>query len=122
MPLRRALDTLIIDLPMGHLEGNLLDDFALRITVRFAARLAFIVAGITYCHGLGHVTDFVYITLVFRPHSTPAFLLLELSSIPCYIIRRFKGILNKLSRRLNKERIKIFIIIIIIIVFESSLI
>jgi hypothetical protein len=37
-------------------------------------------------------------------------------------IRRFKGILNKLSRRLNKEHIKIFIIIIIIIVFKSSLI
>jgi len=39
-------------------------------------------------------------------------------------IRRFKGILDKLSRRLNKEHIKIFviIIIIIIIIFESSLI
>jgi hypothetical protein len=38
-------------------------------------------------------------------------------------IRRFKGIIDKLSRRLNKERLKIFIIIIIIIiVFESSLI
>jgi hypothetical protein len=67
-----------MDLPMGHLEGNLPDDFALRATIRFAARLAF--------------------------------------------IRRFKGILDKLSRRLNKERIKIFVIIIIIIVFESSLI
>jgi uncharacterized membrane protein len=78
MPLRRALDTLVIDLPMGHLEGNSLDDFALRITARFAARLAF--------------------------------------------IRRFKGILDKLSRRLNKEYIKIFVIIIIIIVFKSSLI
>ena len=62
---------------MGYLKGNSLDDFALYVTVRFAARLAF--------------------------------------------IRRFKGILNKLSRRLNKERIKIFIII-IIIVFKSSLI
>jgi hypothetical protein len=78
MPLRRALDTLVMDLPMGHLEGNLLDDFAPRATARFAARLAF--------------------------------------------IRRFKGILDKLSGRLNKERIKIFVIIIIIIVFKSSLI
>ena len=79
MPLRRALDTLVIDLPIGHLEGNLLDDFALRATVRFVARLAF--------------------------------------------VRRFKGIIDKLSRRLNKERLKIFvIIIIIIIVFKSSLI
>ena len=76
MPLRRALDILVIDLPIGHLEGNLLDDFAPRTTARFAARLAF--------------------------------------------VRRFKGILDKLSRRLNKERIKIFIIIIII--FKSSLI
>jgi hypothetical protein len=72
------LDTLVIDLSMGHFKGNLPDNFALRATARFAARLAF--------------------------------------------IRRFKGILDKLSRRLNKERIKIFIIIIIIIVFESSLI
>jgi hypothetical protein len=65
---------------MGHFKGNLPDNFALRATARFAARLAF--------------------------------------------IRRFKGILDKLSRRLNKERIKIFIIIIIIIiiVFKSSLI
>jgi hypothetical protein len=78
MPLRRALDTLVIDLPIGYLEGNLPDNFTPRATVRFAARLAF--------------------------------------------IRCFKGILDKLSRRLNKERIKIFIIIIIIIVFESSLI
>ena len=78
MPLRQALDTLVIDLPMGHLEGNSLDDFAPRVTVRFIARLAF--------------------------------------------IRRFKGILDKLSRRLNEEHIKIFVIIIIIIVFESSLI
>jgi hypothetical protein len=80
MPLRRALDTLVIDLPISHLEGNLPDDFASCVTIRFAARLAF--------------------------------------------IRRFKGILDKLSRRLNKERIKIFIIIIIIIiiVFKSSLI
>jgi hypothetical protein len=31
------------------------------------------VAGITYWHGFEHVTDFVYITLVFRPHLTPAF-------------------------------------------------
>jgi hypothetical protein len=78
MPLKRALDTLVIDLPMGHLEGNLPDDFTPRATIRFAARLAF--------------------------------------------VRRFKGILDKLSKRLNKERIKIFIIVIIIIVFESSLI
>jgi len=76
MPLRQALDTLVIDLPIGHLEGNSLDDFAPRATARFIARLAF--------------------------------------------VRRFKGILDKLSRRLNKERIKIFIIIIII--FKSSLI
>jgi hypothetical protein len=67
-----------MDLPMGYLEGNSLDDFAPRATARFAARLAF--------------------------------------------VRRFKGILDKLSRRLNEERTKIFIIIIIIIVFESSLI
>jgi hypothetical protein len=72
------LDILVIDLPIGYLKGNLLDNFALYITTRFVARLAF--------------------------------------------IKRFKGILDKLSRRLNKERIKIFIIIIIIIVFESSLI
>ena len=78
MPLRRALDTLVIDLPIGYLKGNLLDDFVLRVTIRFTACLAF--------------------------------------------VRRFKGILDKLSRRLNKERIKIFIIIIIIIVFKSSLI
>jgi hypothetical protein len=78
MPLRRALDTLVIDLPMGHLEGNSLDDFAPRATARFAARLAF--------------------------------------------VRRFKGILDKLSRRLNKERTKIFVIIVIIVIFESSLI
>ena len=78
MSLRRALDTLVIDLPIGYLEGNLPDDFAPRVTVRFIACLAF--------------------------------------------IRRFKGILDKLSRRLNKERIKIFVVIIIIIVFESSLI
>jgi hypothetical protein len=78
MPLRRALDTLVIDLPIGHLEGNSPDDFAPRATARFAARLAF--------------------------------------------VSRFKGILDKLSRRLNKEHIKIFIIIIIVIVFESSLI
>jgi hypothetical protein len=78
MSLRRALDTLVIDLPIGYLEGNLPDDFAPRVTVRFIACLAF--------------------------------------------IRRFKGILDKLSRRLNKEHIKIFVVIIIIIVFESSLI
>ena len=78
MSLRRALDTLVIDLPMGYLEGNLPDDFALCVTARFIARLAF--------------------------------------------VRRFKGILDKLSRRLNKEHIKIFVVIIIIIVFESSLI
>jgi hypothetical protein len=78
MSLRRALDTLVIDLSIGYLKGNSLDDFALRVTARFAARLAF--------------------------------------------IRRFKGILDKLSKRLNKERIKIFIVIIIIIIFKSSLI
>ena len=77
MPLRRALDTLVIDLPMGYLEGNLPDDFAPRTTARFIARLAF--------------------------------------------IRRFKGILDKLSKKLNKEYIKIFIIIIIVVVFKSSL-
>jgi hypothetical protein len=77
MPLRRALDTLVIDLSIGYFEGNSPDDFAPRATTRFAARLAF--------------------------------------------IRRFKGILDKLSGRLNEERTKIFIII-IIIVFESSLI
>jgi hypothetical protein len=59
MPLRRALNTLVIDLPIGYLKGNLLDDFALCVIVRFTARLAF--------------------------------------------IRRFKGILDKLSKRLNKE-------------------
>ena len=78
MPLRRALDTLVIDLSIGHFEGNLLDDFAPRATARFIARLAF--------------------------------------------VRRFKGILDKLFRRLNKECIKIFIIIIIVVVFELSLI
>jgi hypothetical protein len=78
MPLRRALDLLVIDLPMGHLEGNSLDDFAPCATARFAARLAF--------------------------------------------VRRFKGILDKLSGRLNKEHTKIFVIIVIIIVFKSSLI
>jgi hypothetical protein len=78
MPLRRALDTLVIDLSIGHFKGNLPDDFALRITARFAARLAF--------------------------------------------VRRFKGILDKLSGRLNEEHSKIFVIIIIIIVFKSSLI
>ena len=80
MPLRQALDTLVIDLFIGHFKGNLLDNFVLHATARFAARLAF--------------------------------------------IRRFKGIIDKLSRRLNKEHIKIFviIIIIIIIIFESSLI
>jgi hypothetical protein len=78
IPLRRALDTLVIDLPISHLEGNSLDNFALYATARFVAYLAF--------------------------------------------VRRFKGILDKLSKRLNKEYIKIFIIIIIIIVFKSSLI
>jgi hypothetical protein len=79
MPLRQALDTLVIDLSIGHFEGNSLDDFALRATARFAAHLAF--------------------------------------------IRRFKGIIDKLSGRLNEERSKIFIIIIIIIIiFKSSLI
>jgi hypothetical protein len=79
MPLRRALDTLVIDLSMGHFEGNSLDDFAPHATARFAARLAF--------------------------------------------VRRFKGIMDKLSGRLNEERSKIFVIVVvIIIVFESSLI
>jgi hypothetical protein len=78
MPLRRALDTLVIDLSMGHFEGNSPDDFALRATARFAARLAF--------------------------------------------VRRFKGIIDKLSRRLNEERSKIFIVVVIVIIFESSLI
>jgi hypothetical protein len=80
MPLRQALDTLVIDLSIGYFKGNSLDDFVLRVTARFAARLAF--------------------------------------------VRRFKGILDKLSRRLNKEYSKIFIIIIIIIiiVFKLSLI
>ena len=80
MPLRRALDTLVIDLSIGYFKGNSPDDFAPRATARFAARLAF--------------------------------------------IKRFKGIIDKLSRRLNKERLKIFIIIIIIIIiiFKSSLI
>ena len=78
MPLRRALDTLVIDLFMGYFKGNLPDNFAPRATARFTARLAF--------------------------------------------IRRFKGIIDKLSRRLNEERLKIFIVIIIIIVFKSSLI
>ena len=78
MPLRRALDMLVIDLPIGHLEGNSPDNFAPRATARFAARLAF--------------------------------------------IRRFKGILDKLSSRLNKEHIKIFVVIVIVIVFKLSLI
>ena len=79
MPLRQALDILVIDLFIGYFKGNSLDDFALRATARFAARLAF--------------------------------------------VRCFKGIIDKLSRRLNKERLKIFIVIvIIIIVFKSSLI
>ena len=78
IPLRRALDTLVIDLSMGYFKGNLLDNFTLHVTARFAVCLAF--------------------------------------------IRRFKGILDKLSRRLNKEHLKIFIIIIIIIIFKSSLI
>ena len=78
MPLGRALDILVIDLFIGYFKGNLPDNFALRATTRFIARLAF--------------------------------------------VRRFKGIINKLSRRLNEERTKIFVIIIIIIVFESSLI
>ena len=78
MPLRRALDTLIIDLSIGYFKGNLLDDFILCATVRFIARLAF--------------------------------------------IRRFKGIIDKLSKRLNKERLKIFVIVIIVIIFKLSLI
>jgi hypothetical protein len=69
---------LVIDLSIGYLEGNSLDDFAPRATARFVARLAF--------------------------------------------VRRFKGILDKLSRRLNEERTRIFIIIIIVIIFKSSLI
>jgi hypothetical protein len=77
MPLGRALDTLVIDLSMGYFEGNLLDDFALCATARFAARLAF--------------------------------------------IRRFKGIMDKLSGRLNEERSKIFVVI-VVVVFKSSLI
>ena len=76
MPLRRALDTLVIDLSIGYFKGNSPNDFALHITARFVARLAF--------------------------------------------IRRFKGIMDKLSRRLNKERSKIFVVI--VIVFKSSLI
>jgi hypothetical protein len=78
MPLRRALDTLVINLPIGYFKGNLLNDFVLYVTIRFVARLAF--------------------------------------------IRRFKGIIDKLFKRLNKERLKIFIIIIIVVVFKSSLI
>ena len=77
MPLKRALDTLVINLSIGYFKRNLLNNFVLYATARFIARLAF--------------------------------------------IRRFKGILDKLSKRLNKERIKIFIII-IIIVFKQSLI
>jgi hypothetical protein len=73
------LDTLVIDLSIGHFEGNLPDNFTLYVITRFIARLAF--------------------------------------------VRRFKGIIDKLSRRLNKERLKIFIIIIIIIIiFKLSLI
>ena len=78
MPLRQALDILVIDLSIGHFKGNSLDDFVPCVTARFAARLAF--------------------------------------------TRRFKGIIDKLFKRLNKECLKIFIIIIIIIVFKSSLI
>jgi hypothetical protein len=78
MPFRRALDLLVIDLSIDYLKGNSLDNFALYITARFAARLAF--------------------------------------------VRRFKGILDKLFKRLNKEYTKIFIIVIIVIVFKSSLI
>jgi hypothetical protein len=78
MPLRQALDMLVIDLSIGHFEGNLLNNFALYATTRFIARLAF--------------------------------------------VRCFKGIMDKLSERLNKERLKIFIIIVIIIVFKLSLI
>jgi len=78
MPLKQALDILVIDLSISHFEGNLPDNFAPYVTARFTARLAF--------------------------------------------IRRFKGIIDKLSKRLNKERLKIFIIIIIIIIFKSSLI
>jgi hypothetical protein len=78
MPLRRALNTLVIDLSIGYFKGNSLDNFILHITARFIACLAF--------------------------------------------VRRFKGIIDKLSKRLNKERLKIFVIIIIIIVFKLSLI
>ena len=78
MPLRRALNTLVINLSIGYFKGNSLDNFILYATARFIARLAF--------------------------------------------IKRFKDIIDKLFKRLNKEHIKIFIIIIIIIIFESSLI
>jgi hypothetical protein len=37
-------------------------------------------------------------------------------------VRRFKGIIDKLSRRLNKEHLKIFVVIIIVVVIKSSLI
>jgi hypothetical protein len=37
-------------------------------------------------------------------------------------VRRFKGILDKLSRRLNKEHTKIFVVVVIVVVFKSSLI
>jgi hypothetical protein len=72
------LDILVIDLSIGYFKGNSLDNFALYVTARFVACLAF--------------------------------------------VRRFKGIINKLSRRLNKERLKIFIIVIIVVIFELSLI
>jgi hypothetical protein len=52
----------------------------------------------------------------FTPHITARF------AARLAFIRRFKGILDKLSKRLNEEYIKIFVVIIIIIVFESSLI
>jgi hypothetical protein len=79
IPFKRALNILIINLFTDYLKGNLLNDFALYITTRLTAYLAF--------------------------------------------IRRFKGIINKLFKKLNKKYLKIFIIIIIIIIiFKSSLI
>jgi hypothetical protein len=42
MPLRRALNTLVIDLPIDYLKGNLLNNFASRVIIRFTACLAFI--------------------------------------------------------------------------------
>jgi hypothetical protein len=36
------LDALVVGLSIGYLEGYLLDDFVLRATTRFVARLAFV--------------------------------------------------------------------------------